>query len=224
MNVVPFPAKSDIQKWVGGYHDQLQGKSDKTVEAYVRAVRQFVEWLADKPGGAVGFRPELFTQTAVATYLQEMEELRLSVSHRSRVKSALSGFADWLIDEELLAKNPTRDVDIPPQPLLAPRVLTPDQRYILKNLVERDGTTRSEALFALGYWAGCRVSWLRMEDTQIGPKVGALRVGYKGNKQREIDILNEVRRPLYDYIHGERARSPFWPAAPMSSFRSGVNV
>ena len=91
----------------------------------------------------------------------------------------------------------------PPQPLLAPRELSADQRYVLRSLVERQEDARGEALFALGYWAGCRISdvaWLRMEHLHIGPKVGWVHVGYKGGKTRDIDLLNSVRRPLYTYL------------------------
>ena len=57
---------------------------------------------------------------------------------------------------------------------------------MLKNLVEKEGSLRSAAIFALGYWAGCRVSdvsWLKMEDCHVGPKVGWIRVGHKGARR-----------------------------------------
>jgi integrase len=76
---------------------------------------------------------------------------------------------------------------------------------VLKNLVEREGKARSEALFALGYWAGCRVSdasWLTVENAHLGPKVGWLRVGHKGGKVRDIELLNEARRPLREHLLG----------------------
>jgi site-specific recombinase XerD len=93
-------------------------------------------------------------------------------------------------------------------------VLSPDQRFVLRNLVEKAGDLRGKALFALGYFAGCRVSdvaHLLMEYTYVGPKIGWLHVGHKGEKFRDIDLLNEARRPLYDYIqHGGRDKaSPY---------------
>lgn len=101
------------------------------------------------------------------------------MSHRLRAKSAISGFATWLVEEKgLLRRSPTRGVEIPAQPLLAPRRLSPDQRYVLKNLVERDGAVSSAAIFALVYWAGCRVSdvsWLTI----------LLRPAHKGHKGQE---------------------------------------
>lgn len=87
-----------------------------------------------------------------------MEASGYGASHRLRAKSAISGFCVWLIEEKgLLRRNPARGVEIPSQQILAPRRLSPDQRYVLKNLAERDGKVRSEAIFALGYWAGCQV-------------------------------------------------------------------
>jgi site-specific recombinase XerD len=159
------------------------------------------------PRAAGGFAPEQFTATAVETYLEHLAASDYSVSHRARVKAALNGFARWLVEEQgLLRRNPVRGVVVPAQALLAPRELSPDQRYVLRTLVEREGSLRGAAIFALGYWAGCRVSdvaWLRHEHTHVGPRTGWLRVGYKGGKAREIDLANAARKPLYEYLeHG----------------------
>ena len=110
--------------------------------------------------------------------------------------------------------NPTRGVEVPAMQVLAPRRLSPDQRYVLKNLVEKEGSARSAAIFALGYWAGCRVSdvsWLTVENVHVGPKIGWVRVGHKGGKTRDIDLLNRARRPLFGYLHGggRDAGSPY---------------
>ena len=43
----------------------------------------------------------------VQTYLFG-ELTGMSVSHRERVKSILSSFAEWLIDEAFITRNPTR--------------------------------------------------------------------------------------------------------------------
>ncbi|MBE9054362.1 tyrosine-type recombinase/integrase [Nostocales cyanobacterium LEGE 11386] len=171
----------------------------------MRIIRQLLLWIVEHPGGEGDFQPEQLTKTAMEIYLAYLDTSGYSIAHQARVKSAVSGFARWLIEEKgILRRNPTRGLNIPPQPLLAPRRLTPDQRYILRNLIEKDGHPRSMAVFALGYWAGCRVSdvsWLRIEHTHIGPKVGWLHVGYKGGKARDIDLINAVRKPMYEYIH-----------------------
>jgi site-specific recombinase XerD len=183
----------------------LSGKAETTVDAYQRELRHFLNWISQRAGNSGPFdAQQQLTKTALQSYLTHLQSEGHSVSHCARVKSAVGGFARWLIDEkQLLRRNPARGVELPPQPLLAPRELSADQRYVLRSLVERQEDARGEAIFALGYWAGCRISdvaWLRIEHLHIGPKVGWVHVGYKGGKMRDIDLVNPVRRPLYTYF------------------------
>ncbi|MGZ3628501.1 MAG: tyrosine-type recombinase/integrase [Ktedonobacteraceae bacterium] len=186
------------------YEQFLSGKAEGTREAYLRTVRDLVGWVAQHAGNTGYFQPSQLTQTAVEQYLTHLEREGLSLNHRARVKSTISNFAQFLIEEKgLLQRNPTRGIDLPPVPLPAPRQLSQEQRSILQVLVEQDGDQRGAALFALGYWAGCRVSdvsWLQIVDTHVGPKEGWLYVGYKGSKWRNINLLNKARNALYEYV------------------------
>src|SRR2546429_8577330 len=190
---------------LGEYEQFLSGKAQGTMDAYLRTVRHLIGWVAQRPGNEGQFQPAQLTQMTVELYLSHLEQEGLSLNHRARVKSTISNFANFLIEEKgLLQRNPTRGIDLPSAPLLAPRELSKEQRAILRSLVEQDGDRRGAALFALGYWAGCRVSdvsWLQMAYYHVGPKVGWLRVGYKGGKWRDIDLMNQARKPLYDYLH-----------------------
>lgn len=214
LRVVEEPATGSADL-VAEYLETLGGRSPTTVEAYGRILRQLAAWVTERPGGSDGLRPELLTRTAVEGFLSELAARGHGTSHRLRAKSAISGFCIWLIEEKgLLSRNPARGIEIPAEQVLAPRKLSPDQRYILKNLVERESDVRSEALFVLGYWAGCRVSdvsHLTVENAHIGPKIGWVRVGHKGGKLRDIDLLNQARRPLYEYLHhgGRDPESPY---------------
>lgn len=186
----------------------LANKAEGTIEAYLRTIRQVMIWVAGRPGNGGVFHPQQLTRTAIEMYLASLEREGFSLPHRARVKSALSTFARWLIEEKgLLLKNPTRGIDLPAIQLLAPRQLSDDQRFILRSLAEQEQDRRGAALFALGYWAGCRVSdvsWLEMAHTHVGPKVGWLRVGHKGSKWRDIDLVNAARKPLYEYLQATR--------------------
>jgi site-specific recombinase XerD len=208
---MPFPSRL-----LHEFMASLAGKAETTVDTYHRELRYFLTWLAQRPGHSGPFRaPQQLTRTALETYLAALQTQGHSISHCARVKSVVGSFARWLIEEKaLLQRNPARGVELPPQPLLAPRELCPEQRYVLRSLVERQEDARGEALFSLGYWAGCRVSdvaWLRIEHVHIGPKVGWAHVGYKGGKTRDIDLLNAVRRPLYAYLYqgGRDPESPY---------------
>lgn len=186
------------------YLTAIATKATGTRDAYRRVLRDFNVWLVTMPGNASGFAPDQFTKTAVTVYMEELQTRGYSRSHRARVKAVVSSFARYLIEEQgLLRRNPTRGITLPPVAALAPRELSPDQRFVLRSLVERDGTTRGAAIFSLGYWTGCRVSdvaWLEMAALHISSKAGWMTVGHKGGKQRTIDLHNDARRLLYDYL------------------------
>jgi len=214
-NLKTFPHGTNNDIWITTYGEAcLSRKSPGTIDAYQRVLRDFLLWLAERPGHA-SFHLNQLTRTMVEIYMTSLEEAGYSVSHRTRVKSVLSGFCQWLIDEHgLLKRNPARGLELPAQQVLAPRMLSEEQRSILRTLVEQTEDRRGEALFALGYWAGCRVSdvaHLLREHTHVGPKIGWLHVGHKGGKFRDIDLLNQARRSLLEYLqHGGRdPESPF---------------
>ena len=201
---------NEIVSWIDRYvTGRLAFKRETTKTTYALILRQFLIWLANLPGHEPPFDPPTdLTQTAVQTYLFG-ELAGLSVSHGERVKSILSGFAEWLIDEGLLTRNPTRGIEFPAQQLLAPRELSTDQRYILKELIETEDL-RGKAMFALGYYAGCRASdvcWFRLDQVHhLTKKSGHITVGYKRGQLRTIDLANEARKALRGYLEEERTQ------------------
>ncbi|HEY6408828.1 MAG TPA: tyrosine-type recombinase/integrase [Ktedonobacteraceae bacterium] len=198
----------EIVSWIDRYVEStLAFKRETTKTTYALILRQFLTWLARQPGHESPFDPSSdLSQTAVHTYLFG-ELTTTSISHRERVKSILSSFAEWLIDEELLTRNPTRGIEFPAQQLLAPRELSIDQRYILKELIEATDL-RGKAMFTLGYYAGCRASdvcWFRLDQVHyLTKKSGHITVGYKRGQLRTIDLANEARKALRIYLEEER--------------------
>ena len=117
------------------------------------------------------------TQTAVTVYLEQLQAAGNSRSHCARVKAVISGFARYLIEEHgALRRNPARGVTLPPASALALRQLSSDQRFVLRSLVEWKGTTRAAAIFALGYWAGCRGS----DVADLKPRTSMSRPNWAG--------------------------------------------
>jgi integrase len=192
--------------WIDAYQEEiLTTKDEATIEAYARILEKFAAWLSLRPGNSGQFRPQAMTRTAIAGFLETLP----SFSYKKQARAALSGFCRWLQeDQQLLERNPVRGVSISAQALLAPRELSKDQRYVIRDLVEREADLRGKAAFALGYIAGCRVSdvsWLLLDSVQVSREAGWITVGHKGGKERTIDLMNEARRPLYEYLQqGER--------------------
>jgi len=206
-----FSPERQAVGWIAVYQEEmLDTRDEATIEAYTRILEKFTEWLSLRPGNSGQFLPQAITRTAIEGFLDTLP----SFSYKKQARAALSGFCRWLQeDQQLLSRNPVRGVSIPAQALLAPRELSKDQRYVIRDLVEREADLRGKAAFALGYFAGCRVSdvsWLLLDQTQLSRKVGWMTVGHKGGKERTIDLVNEARSPLYDYLHqGERKESTY---------------
>jgi site-specific recombinase XerD len=188
------------------FQECLGGKDPKTVRAYMQVLRNFVAWLATRPGGSP-FRPEILTETAVKGYLDHLADLGRAPRTRSKSLAAINRFCRWVQDEGLLRRNPASRVERPTVAQMAPKELSADQRFALKNVVERIGSPRLTAIFALGYWAGLRVSEvskLRVSAVQVNQRAGSLTVADgKGGKTRTIDLCNEARRALYEYLNPE---------------------
>lgn len=131
----------------------LANRNPKTQRAYRSTVQDFTAWLATKPGGDP-FRLELLTETAVQGYLDNLAADGKAPRTRSRALSALRRLGQWAVDEGVLRRNPARHITRPTVVSLAPTELSPDQRFILKSLVERADSPRMTAIFTLGYWVG----------------------------------------------------------------------
>ena len=97
-NMVAFP-QAGTSVWIDGYQqDCLDARcGEATVDAYVRILRQFTAWVAKLPGQGGQFVPSQLTQTAVERYLSVLKEQGYSISHRTRVKTVINGFCQWLM-------------------------------------------------------------------------------------------------------------------------------
>jgi len=209
--ILSFP-KDPALSWIEAYQQGcLIHLSSGTVAVYVSILRQFLQWVIEGAKKSEGFGPDSLTAPVIECYLFDLSNQGDSFTHRKRVKSVIIHFCQWLVDEQgTLSHNPARGVKLaqptPSQPT-PPQPLSPQERVILQNLVKQDDV-RGQALFALGYWAGCRITDLTsllMEHTHVGRKSGWLHLGERSSKVRDIDLVNEARHPLHVYLQ-KRAR------------------
>jgi len=181
----------------------LAGKDPKTINAYRSVIRDLIAWLATRPGGDP-FRLNLLTETALRGYMQHLEAINRAPRTRSKALSAIRRFCRWAVDTGQLPRNPAYQLERPTVEMLSPKELSDDQRYVLKNLVERQESPRLSAIFALGYWSGLRISEvaaLRFDHCVINQRAGTITVvGAKGSKTRTLDLHNRARRALLAYL------------------------
>lgn len=204
--ILPFPQNTALPLVEAYQLTCLTHLPSGTVAVYVSILRHFAQWAMERTSSREEFQPHALTSSFIERYLFDLSAQRYSFSHRKRVKSVLLNFCQWLVDDQrMLSQNPVRGVKLA-QPSeskrVSPGMLSPQQRAILHNLVKQDDV-RGQALFALGYWAGCRVvdlTYLLIEHTHVGGKSGWLHLGDASEKVRDIDLVNEARRPLHAYL------------------------
>lgn len=181
----------------------LHSRDPATVAAYLTTLRGLVAWLATRPGGQP-FRLDLLTETAVVGYLDHLAAAGRAPRTRSRALTALHRFCRWAVDAGLLRRDPTTQITHPTVSALAPQELSPDQRFVLKALVEHTESARLAAIFALAYWAGLRIgeiAELQLAHCTVNQRTGALTIAdAKGGKTRTLDLPNPARRALYTYL------------------------
>jgi site-specific recombinase XerD len=185
------------------FRDALGTRDPKTIATYLTTMRGFVAWLETQPGGTP-FHLGLVTETAVRGYMDSLQRAGRAPRTRSKALSALRRFCRWAMDEGYLHRNPARFMERPTVVAMAPTELSEKQRFVLKQLVEQHTTRRFTAIFALGYWAGLRISeiaTLRIDQCQINQRAGSITlIDAKGGKTRTLDLHNMARRALYEYL------------------------
>jgi site-specific recombinase XerD len=149
------------------------------------------------------------TETAVRGYLDSLKQAGRAPRTRSKALSGLRRFCQWAMDEGCLRRNPARAMERPTVVAVAPTELSEKQRFVLKQFIEQRGSRRFAAIFALGYWAGLRISeiaTLRIDQCQVNQRAGSITlIDAKGGKTRTLDLHNMARRALYDYLFPEQS-------------------
>lgn len=212
--ILSFP-KDPVLSLIEAYQQGcLRHLPSATVAIYVSILRQFLRWVTERTKKGEAFQPDHLTTSVIEYYLFDLTNQGYSFTHSKRVKSVLLNFCQWLVDDQrTLSQNPVRGVKLAlpsESKLTSPRTLSPQERAILQSLVKQD-ELRGQALFALGYWAGCRVvdlTHLLVKHTHVGGRTGWLHLGESADKVRDIDLVNEARGPLHAYLQKRSRDEP----------------
>lgn len=129
-------------------------------------------------------------EKSVGEYAKMIADTRAS-STVSRVCSSLNGFFRYLAMNGKISENPMEGVSAPKVVRNPRRILTEEEKLILKNMPKGygDKAVRDRAMIAVMFDTGLKVSGminLRLEDA------------------KELEIKKETREVLDDYIYGSR--------------------
>jgi integrase/recombinase XerC len=169
--------------------------SRHTLRAYTGDLSQFVSFLAKHKGKALSISD--VSGTALSDFRSWMSRLTMNgaaASSRARSLSGVKNFLQWM-DKQGIAHNAAiKTVRTPKQPRKLPRPLHEDQAFRILNDIEASDWVglRDRALFTLLYGCGLRIDEALSLNINNMPHDGFIRVIGKGNKERQVPILESV--------------------------------
>ncbi|MHB1145088.1 MAG: site-specific tyrosine recombinase XerD [Thiobacillus sp.] len=179
------------------------GLADLTLAAYRRDLKTFGAWLEKerKHGLAATVSGD------IEAYLAWRFARRTQPRSAARYTSALKRFYRYLLRENLIAVDPTLNLDSPKLPRSLPKTLT--EADVERLLDSADAGTplglRDRAMLETLYATGLRVSELvGLKLTAVNLNDGVLRVTGKGNKDRLVPLGEEAVQWLKHYLAESR--------------------
>jgi integrase/recombinase XerD len=175
-----------------------RGASLNTLQAYRRDLAGFERFLTRERRAL-----ETVAVTDLSRYLGTLRRRGLGSRSIARHLSAVRGLYRFLLDGQLIARDPTEHLDSPRPARRLPRTLSMEDAAALVEApdISRPDGLRDRALLELLYACGLRASealGLRVEDVNFA--AGYVMVTGKGNRQRLVPAgrhaLDWVRRYL----------------------------
>ena len=175
------------------------GLAELTLAAYRRDLKRFAGWLETTRTRTL----DAAVTGDVEAYLGWRFARHVRPRSAARYTSALKRFYRYLLRENLIAADPTLNLDSPKLPRSLPASLTEAD---VERLLERaDSATpqglRDRAMLETLYATGLRVSELvGLKLNALNLDDGVLRVTGKGNKDRLVPLGEEAVRRLRRYL------------------------
>jgi integrase/recombinase XerC len=205
-----LPAAADVRAAAGAWLGHLaheQGRADKTLEAYARDLRQFLDWLARELGRA----PALADLAGLdarrfRAFMAARRRTGLASRSLARSMSGLRTFFRWLDAEDVASSRAILEVMLPKVPHGIPKPLTVEKAAAVVDAggrAELDWiAARDAAVLLLLYGSGLRISEALAITPREAPTEGRemLRVVGKAGKERLVPVLPITQTAVTRYI------------------------
>lgn len=172
-----------------------QGKSPHTLSAYQRDLHQLAELLPEDCASP--------TRSDIVRALKKLSQRNLHPHSLHRKLTAWRQYCQYLVDTNILLKNPASQIKAPKAPERLPKSL---ERETLNHLIDSDVphdalSVRDHAMIELFYGSGLRLSELQalnVHDVLLDE--GWVTVSGKGKKQRQIPLTQHSRQAIAHYL------------------------
>lgn len=168
---------------------KVGGASDRTVKYYAFILKKFFE--------KTGIRADECTSNHVKVYLAKRElEDHVSAVTRNNERSALCSFFQWMMEEELISKNPMVKVKPIKTPKVQKKAFTAME---LEKIRSKCKDEKESAVIEVLISTGCRVSELcgmKLNDISDNTII----VHGKGNKDRTCFLTAKAKYAIDVYL------------------------
>ena len=172
-------------------------RSDLTVEAYGRDIRQFAEWLSPENPDNIDFKS--VTASDVRSWLSSLARKGESPVTLRRKIISLRAIFKWMIKNEVIKTSPLRDVPLPKIPKPLPDLIKPAEIETALNNIDPNGNEENQdsllmslivdMLYSLGIR---RAELIGINDEDISFSKGEIKVTGKRSKQRVIPVPQKL--------------------------------
>jgi integrase/recombinase XerD len=180
-----------------------RGLSDRTVAAYQRDLRRFLEFARE--AGRQG--PSSVTHDDLREYAYRLRNQGMAATSIRRAQSALRTYFGFLLAEGLVEEDPTERMEAPKVGRPLPDTLS--RQEVVRLLEAPDSTHRlywrDRAILEVLYGSGLRVSELTgLGLNDVDSVEGVVLVFGKGSKERLVPMGGAATRALERYLREVR--------------------
>jgi integrase/recombinase XerD len=162
--------------------------SAHSVEAYLRDIDKFAQYLFDEVG-AIG--PAEVTLKHLQSFIQTIGKLEMAPSSQARIISGIKSFFKYCLLEQIITINPTTLLPTPKIQRKLPDVLSFEEIEQLIGAIDlsKPEGGRNKAILEVMYSSGLRVTEaINLKISSLYLDVGFIRVIGKGDKERLVPI------------------------------------
>jgi len=182
----------DIEDFLKFYlADDMQDSSEDTQQVLMNSIHQFSDW-------------QIIDSQAIRAFLSYRVQHGISARTLARQLSAVRSFYDYLLQKDIVLKNPAKGVKAPKQPQPLPKSVDVDwMSRLLDQPLDTWQDIRDQAIFELLYSAGLRVS--ECAELDISPGLdemgsGWVRVLGKGQKERLAPVGSKAQTAIQNWL------------------------
>lgn len=174
---------------------QLEGLSQSTLDGYLIDLSLFCNF--------VNKAIVKITTPDIRAYLASNKKWKVGTVDKKL--SVLKSFFAWLVQEELLLRNPTTKIKSPKKPRRLPKGLTVEELEFVRESCETD---RERALVEVMYSTGCRLSEIaNLKISDINYQERSANVIGKGDKERTVFFSFKAMHHLNKYLNTRKEPS-----------------